>query len=559
MRGSLTVVSFGILLIVAGSLPALAEMGPPVPAEKKIIGWATDRIEGKHFPEVIGQLERFPVDGVVISVCRDDWELSKRGRYPWFGGRRHTLDDFKKTIAGLKATHFCRLTDNFIDFQTTARGVTTEAESNVDWFDPSWSVIAENGAIAARIAREAGFKGLFMDVEPYSGALGPWRYPFDYTSYAKYSREARRTPRSFDECVAQVRQRGREFMEAVTAVYPDITIVMIPDTGWAAGPLVRAFVEGMLERIGAATLVDGMEQAYPYVIYQQFFDLKNAVKTGRASSPLYDRVEYGFGLWIDVGANRDGFVWYADPQEWDKNYRSPTRFEHALYNALTVTDRYVWLYAYSAFRSTIWWGPDYGHGEGWGRDLPDAYLEALRNCRKPHDLNWQPKTQRVFVSFDDAILVEGDHITPDAMNLLRNPGFESWSAAEQPPDGWLLVGRAPVVVQEETSPQSGHYSATLTTQPGQFGHVSLDQSFPAAFLAGKTITLGAWVKSNAPGVGDLQILDRANQSEASNTSEPHPGDDIWRFLTVTRSIRNNAVGNVLIRLKAVVPIIPQEQ
>ncbi|MCK4323559.1 MAG: hypothetical protein KAW89_03445 [Armatimonadetes bacterium] len=557
MRSNLIAALFGTVLIVAGGLSAVAEMGPPVPAEKKIIGWATDRIEGKHFPEVLVQVERFPVDGIVISVCRDDWELSERGRYPWFGGRRHTLDDFAETIAGLKATSFWRLTDNFIDFQTAARAVTVEAESNVDWFDPNWSVVAENGAIAAHIAREAGFKGLFMDVEPYSGALGPWRYPFDYASYVKYSQEAGRTPRSFDECTAQVRQRGREFMEAVTAVYPDITIMMITDTGWAGGPLVRSFVEGMLERIGEATLGDGMEQAYPYVIYQQFFNLRKGVKAGRASSPLYNDVEYGFGLWVDPGANRDGFVWHTDPNDWGKNYRSPIRFEHALYNALTAADRYVWLYAYSAFRSTIWWCPDYGRGEGWGRDLPEAYLEAMRNCRKPHDLNWQPETQRVFVSFDGAIAVLGDQITDDAINLFNNPDFESWTAAEQPPDGWLLVGRTPIVIREETSPQSGHYSATLTTPPGQFGHVSLDQNFPADSLAGKTITLGVWVKSNAPGIGDLQILDRADQSEASNTSEPHPGDDTWRFLTVTRSIRNNATGNVLLRLKAVVPIIPQ--
>ena len=62
------------------------------------------------------------------------------------------------------------------------------------------------------------------------------------------------------EVSRQVRQRGREWMRAVTAVYPDVTIILYPHTGWRVAldyELLGPFVDGLLEGLGPqATLVD---------------------------------------------------------------------------------------------------------------------------------------------------------------------------------------------------------------------------------------------------------------------------------------------------------------
>jgi len=252
---------WGCVLGLLSAGLAGAQVGPVVSKDKKLIGWACDRINAREFRMRVVELERhLPFDGLVITVSPDAFELED-GRYArWFGGKRHHRKDFQQVIEDLKATKDTRFTDNFIDFETTVRFDPAPEEANLDWFDPKWSVIAENAAVAAHVAKEGRFKGLFIDVEAYAGGLGPWRTPFNHVSYATLTRADGKTPRTLEACVEQVRKRGRQFMRAVTEVYPDITIVMIQDTGWGSGPLVTAFVEGILEVRGEATLVDGAEQ-----------------------------------------------------------------------------------------------------------------------------------------------------------------------------------------------------------------------------------------------------------------------------------------------------------
>ena len=96
----------------------------------------------------------------------------------------------------------------------------------------------------------------------------------------KFGLEYRHLPQISDEGMAihvlaevagQARKRGREWMQAVTAVYPDITIILYPNTGWKDTldyELLGPFADGMLEGLGLkATLVDS-GQAYQYQTYQ---------------------------------------------------------------------------------------------------------------------------------------------------------------------------------------------------------------------------------------------------------------------------------------------------
>ena len=222
-------------------------MGPPVAGHKKIIGFAVNTVEPAYLKEHIADIERLPIDGLNIFVYPDDWGPRKTGQEGmFFGGRRFKRSDFSKAVADLKATNFKRFTDNFIQVEVAARGsaVTGEPEDgNLDWFDPNWSGIAQNGAVVALLAKEAGFKGIFLDVEHYRGSLGPWAGENIFNYKACPSRDKH----TLQEVAAQVQFRGRQFMQAVTRAYPDITIIVIQDTGWSGQRLVKSFVSGMLE------------------------------------------------------------------------------------------------------------------------------------------------------------------------------------------------------------------------------------------------------------------------------------------------------------------------
>ena len=548
---------------MTGCTAAPVQTGEAIPGHKKIIAFAANTVEPAYLREHIADMEKLPIDGLNIFVYPDDWGPRRSGQEGmFFGGRRFTRSDFSKALADLKATKFTRFTDNFIQVETSGRGsaVTGRPEDgNLDWFDPNWSGIAENGAVVAWLAKEAGLKGLFLDVEHYTGTLGPWKGKdiFDYEACPSKDKH------SLDEVVAQIQLRGRQFMEAMGKVYPDITIIIIQNTGWGRHNLVEFFVRGMLEARGQATIVDGGETGYSMITHKEFASLREGAESRHSREKLFAPVEYAIGVWVDRTPNAYG-GWHTNPADFYKNYRSPDELEHTLHAALTEADKYVWLFTW---HSNVWFNPLVRPRPMLGQcvlcpheKVPDEYVQALINCRKPHDLDWTPKVSpaRLFY-FDEAILVEGDRIAGNEPNLLTNPGFEQWTAGptSQPAD-WLVAGQGAVIVREEADVKAGKYAVRLTTSLPR-GHVIIDKQLPAARFAGKTITLGVWVRSKIKDVAGVQILDfvQGMHEVTSGEGEGDPGDGKWHFVTATRRIRDDATGEVVLRLSAQVPFIKE--
>ena len=77
----------------------------------------------------------------------------------------------------------------------------------------------------------------------------------------------------------------------------------------------------------------------------------------------------------------------------------------------------------------------------------------------------------------------------------------------------------------------------------------IDQHIPAARLAGKTVTLGVWIRTDLKEVAGIQILDLANEAW-DVAGDSCPGDGKWHFVTATKAIRPGATGNVVFRLSA---------
>ena len=557
------ILAFCFMLCVVECASAPAEMGPSIPDHKKIIGFAVSTVQPAYLREHIADIERLPIDGLNIFVYPDDWGPRRTGQEGmFFGGRRFKRADFSQALADLKATPFKRFTDNFIQVETSARGsaVTGNPEDgNLGWFDPNWDGIAENGAVVAWLAKEAGFKGIFLDVEHYAGTLGPFagKNLFDYEGCPSSQTH------TLDEVAAQIQLRGRQFMKAVVDAYPDITIVIIQNTGWGRHNLVEFFVRGMLEARGRASIVDGGEGGYHMVIHKEFAALVGGAKSRHSQDKLFAPVEYAIGVWVDRWPNKYG-GWHTDPADFHKNYRSPRELEHTLYGALTEVDTYVWLYI---VHPNVWFTPVVRPRPMLSQcvlcpheKVPDEYVQALVDCRKPHDLDWAPKVSagRLF-DFDDAVLVEGGRITEHQPNLLTNPGFEQWSlGADSRPVDWVVTGQGPVIVREETDVKAGKYAARLTTSLPQ-GHVIIDKRLPAARFAGKTVTVGVWVRSRMAGIAGVQILDfvQGMHQVSHGTGPGDPGDGKWHFITATRKIRADATGEVVFRLSAGVPFIKE--
>ncbi len=565
--------AIGLVASCSGAGLAQADAGL---AAKKIIGFAPDRVDTAYLRRHVSEIEKLPIEGLILSARPNNWMgRGDKRNLVWFGGAKFTRQDFSQAVADLKATTFKRFTDNFLDFPTTVNKDPFIAGTgklmpmppsyrlaNIDWFDDRWSQVAENGAVAAYIAKEGGLKGLLIDVEGYGDGGGVWKFPFLYESYRKECMTAGVTPRSAVDCEAMVRRRGREFMAAITAVYPDITIMFIQNTGWSGSKLVAPFVKGMLERRGEATLIDGGEGGYPLITYEEFVNLREAAESVHRADEVFQPMQYGFGVWVDRTPNKYG-GWHTKPADFHRNYRSPLELENTLHGALTASDRYVWLFIW---HHQLWYNPDARLKENVKAqvkacrlcphlEIPRAYLDALRNCRKPHDLSWTPELEEDrFVYFDDTVLVEGNEVTATARNILDNPGFEKWVGQETSlPESWIVTGQGPVVLREEGLVKAGKYSARLTTERLQ-GHVIIDQHIPAAPLAGKTVTLGAWIRTSLKDVAGVQILDFAH-GMWDVTGGGHPGDGQWHFVTATKAIRPGVTGKVRLRMSAHIPYL----
>gem|GEM_PF-979353 len=372
-------------------------LGPPVPERCRVIGWGSDTVDEIYLAEHVAELEQRPLDGIVISLYPDGWTGSRRHRNRnWFGSVRYSVDDFTAGIERLRNCHFERLRDNFIDLPTTAAGPRL-----AEWFDPDWAeVVAGNVAVAARVAREAGFKGLFVDTEAYAYGEGVWRAPFSYRTYADACRVAGREPRSLRACRARIRRCGWELGRAVTTACPETTLVFMAGIGLLAEEpsqdLVPAFVDGVLEGAGPRVEIhDGGERAYPRKYYDSFRQLRlEAERRGQAASRVprmfSNRVRYGFGIWVDCRPQVYG-GWHTD--DLTRNHKDGPGLEHTLYNALSVTDKYVWLYVW---HPELWWTPSRGTANRIcdlcpHEPVPAAYIDALRNCRNPHDLGWDDR------------------------------------------------------------------------------------------------------------------------------------------------------------------------
>lgn len=337
---------------------------------KKLIEFGWDEPNTAFMRQHIAEMERSPFDGCVFHVTSVKPDGTP-GEFMWEGwsARAFTEAELQPALADLQATHFHRFTHNFLRFNTTP--------GDVDWFD-DFSAILNNARLAAQVARMGKAEGILFDVEQYKAPL------FDY----RKQRDAGR--KSWDEYAAQVRQRGREVMNAFQQGYPDVTVLLtfgysLPwwETQGGKKPfadceygLLAPFLDGMVEAASGRTrLVDGYELAYFHnkdttkfaAAYQT---IREELLPIVANSKKYRRFfSVSFGLWMDFDSTAIGW----DGDDASKNFYTPEEFETSVRTALEVADEYVWIYT----QIPRWWS-----SEGKPIKLPEGYADALRRARQ---------------------------------------------------------------------------------------------------------------------------------------------------------------------------------
>jgi hypothetical protein len=345
---------------------------------KKLIEFGFDQPDTAFMVQHITEMERMPFDGTVFTANLNNGYHSITDYY--WGGAAFTANNMTKALKDLRATPFHKFTDNFLRLKVSAGGDTP----SVDWFD-DFTTIINNSRAVGRLARDAGVKGVFIDVEPYHQQI--WWY--DLQRYA--------AEKTWDDYVSQVRLRGYQIAKAFQQGYPNLTVFLtfgyslpfadlyshnievIPENLWFSKyGLLAPFLDGFCAAMhGKAKVVDGYELSYGYKRPEDFANGYNFMKSESGVLPIVaDDAKYlkflsaGFAVWMDY--RLDNYTWHTAPSEFDLNYYTPAELQTALETAISQSDKYVWLYTEVAW----WWTTG-----GGTRNLTDAYIDAVEAAR----------------------------------------------------------------------------------------------------------------------------------------------------------------------------------
>ncbi len=458
-----------VLVVLAFvSIPVWGEELSSVPRAniqgKKLLRWAAELTNKTLASEVPGRVKAWQeagYDGLCFNISSHKtgsepealykarmffrwWSLTKRGR-----------EEFAPDIKALKSIKdWGCLTDNFL--LTAVRPTYSKAERTAgkkrcpNWFrDDDLEIVFSNADLAASIAKQIGFKGIVLDVEMYGwAAKGAWREPWNYALYRSgwYKSCGHDKPLPFSEVAAKVRERGKQYAQALSDAFPGIVLLVAPglyETGWesalTSGDLTKAkyglfpaFVDGLLLGLDdKALLVSLYEGSYMMSQYRDLAAVRNIAKEqvlviSSVPELARQRISFAAGLWTDAAYGRTGGFSNTDAKA---NQRNPKRHEYATSNALAVSDHYAWHYGEASY--FLQWGEGYPFQPDFDKKYVEPpplirqYWQATVKAHEPHDLNWAP----------EPILDTNDYSKFNADMAKRNRKF--WQVKKK--DGFKVV------------------------------------------------------------------------------------------------------------------------
>ena len=236
---------------------------------------------------------------------------------------------------------------------------------SMNWYDNDhWDKILTRATNLARIARHAGFRGIFIDPERYGSAITNW---IDSTpalcntlnkedpNLCDSSAGNLYTNKTYQEVHKKVRERGREYIRAINRAFPGCIIwlaygysfIEFPDQSECPNNncrgylpktegLLGAFIDGMLEASDAETIfIDGIEGNYTPCRWDgkceevHYIDkiMTRALDYTTVPRQYKEKMRIGFGIRMDYTLNslehdiNKAFCLSDQLQEWNHGSR----------------------------------------------------------------------------------------------------------------------------------------------------------------------------------------------------------------------------------------------
>ena len=357
------------------------------PVAKKIIatGWDTLRVQPE---EILANADKFAdsgIDGINITFSTRSGTGKQIKCSEIFNGVAFAYEDVKKYVPVFqKIAASPGLKESLLTVWWTPR-----EGQRLRWNDnEGWNRIANNMGVMAKLAKEGGLKGLFLDWE-------------DYSKVGQFTRRDEDPP--MDETIKLARRRGQEIGNAVFKEFPDIVFfsywwlcceshIAVLQADERAYALKRSvwvsFVDGLFDVMpDGVKMIDGREhyhlESFRRDFYRQGAIIQSACPAmlspeNRAKYRRAIRVSYGH--YLDMYTNdKSAGHWYYGPE-------GGSRLEHFRRNleqSLLATSEYVWLYGEKGL-----FVPFSGCASGWVKSqqtwdekLP-GYLDVVKKTKE---------------------------------------------------------------------------------------------------------------------------------------------------------------------------------
>lgn len=369
---SLLTLCVTILVCFADATFPVAGVLPPV--RKKVIDlcWGAPTVD--YLAANASRMEaETALDGVVVRFQghrpKEDGKYDTIDITQLMGPFRVEYDWYAWAIEAYRNIPLRQLTDNFL--------YTVVSPGTMKWFsDSDWEAVCHNFQVLAKVAKEAGLKGILFDTEEYATHF--WEFATIGDGH------------SFEECIAKARQRGQEWGRAVFGEFPEIRIfcTYFVSNG-SMTTMQKSFMNGVLDVIPSeAMLIEGYEGGGYYARTKENFvqlaaDMYNKFPKLIAAEnlPRYrNQVKLAIAFYVDALFKfRKGEYWH-DIYQPDIGDDPVAFFRRNLYYAFQTTDEYVWLYG----EKGSWWSKSSHADEQktWDEYAPGA-TDAIRFAKDP--------------------------------------------------------------------------------------------------------------------------------------------------------------------------------
>lgn len=408
-------------LFITGASQAREPIFPIV--QKKIIEFGWDNPTPEYLDRNLKQIEIYvPHDGIGIDISKlvtlPDGKKRNNGYYG-FSKIPFSREWYKADIKHLKSIHSRakHLKYNFLNI--SASSFTREFNLYDDEF---WDIVCEKFGIFAWVAKQGGCVGIRLDLEDY-GNQQIWKY--------RPSRD-----RSWDEAWEKARLRGRQWMNAMSKEYPDITVFLFFSLDLMLGEadgspdmyqrlssngsgLLAAFFNGIYDVLPPkAKIIDGMESSgYAACELNSYYGIR-ALRNERFPQFLCPENREKFRNQAGLACAAYMTPYYNG--QWDKILKeenlTPVKFFRRNFAwAVQYSDEYVWTWS----ESRKWFPIKYLYG--WQEKI----LQNQPSVPGPYMGMALPGIEEAINYARNPRMYALEHIQKGTFrNQVKNPGFE---------------------------------------------------------------------------------------------------------------------------------------